>query len=152
MNSPITEPLLVSACLLGFSCRYDGGSNPCPPLVQLHHQGLAVPICPESLSGLPVPRPPCERRRDRIISRAGEDVTVPFQRGASLAFAKALTSGCRSAVLKGRSPSCGVGHIYDGTFSRRLVDGNGLFAQMLLDAGWEVRSEDEFLSDLHLEW
>lgn len=142
----MNDPILASACLLGFACRYDGGTNPCHRLVELYKQGLVIPVCPESLSGLPVPRPPCEIFQGRVISKTGEDVTDAFTRGAEQALAQAQASGCRKAVLKARSPSCGIGRIYDGSFTKNLVPGNGLFAQKLLAAGWEVIDEENFSS------
>ena len=140
---------VVSGCLAGLSCRYDGGSNPCARVVRLVEEGLAVPVCPESLSGLPVPRPPCEQVRGagetddaRVVSRTGEDVTRAFTHGADRALAAALATGCREAILKARSPSCGVGQIYDGTFSHTLRPGDGLWAQRLRKAGFTLWTED----------
>lgn len=133
---------VVSACLAGRKCRYDGGSSPCGVVISLVEEGRALPVCPESLSGLPVPREPCEQKQGRVISRDGEDVSQEFEQGASRAFEIAVASGARKAILKARSPSCGVGQIYDGSFSKRLVAGNGLFAARLLAAGFEVTDED----------
>lgn len=141
---------VVSGCLAGLSCRYDGGSNPCPEVVKLVEAGLAVPVCPESLSGLPVPRPPCEQVREapgkdriRVLSRSGEDVTAAFELGARRALDAALATGCRAAILKARSPSCGVGAVYDGTFSHRLRPGDGLWARRLREAGFSLWTEDD---------
>lgn len=133
---------LVSACLAGLPCRFDAQAKPDPRIVALYRSGRAVLICPESLSGLPVPRAPCERRDGRFYLKNGQDVSKEFEAGANAAFAIAQASGCRQAILKARSPSCGVGQIYDGSFSGNLCHGNGLFAQKLLDAGWEVTDED----------
>lgn len=133
---------LVSACLAGIPCRFDGASKPHPVIVKLYQSGRAALICPESLAGLPVPREPCEQCAGRIISRDCKDVTEAFQKGAKLAFAKALASGCQKAILKANSPSCGVGRVYDGNFTRTLVPGNGIFAAMLLEAGFEICDEN----------
>lgn len=133
---------LVSACLAGIPCRFDGASKPHLAIGRLYQSGKAALICPESLSGLPVPREPCEQRAGRIISRDGKDVTEAFQKGADLAFAKAMASGCKKAILKANSPSCGVGQVYDGSFTKTLVAGNGIFAGMLLEAGFEVWDEN----------
>lgn len=133
---------IVSGCLAGHNCRYDGGSNPCQQVVELVKKGVALPICPESLSGLPSPRPPCEQLDGHIISKTGINCTEAFEKGASRAFRQAITSGARKAILKSRSPSCGYGQIYDGSFQRRLCAGNGIFAQKLADAGFEIFSED----------
>lgn len=147
---------VVSGCLAGLCCRYDGGSNPCPRVVRLVAAGLAVPVCPESLSGLPVPRPPCEQlapgeereggpEKDevRVVSRNGEDVTQAFTLGAVRALRAALATGCREAILKARSPSCGVGQVYDGSFSHTLRPGDGLWARRLREAGFTLWTEDD---------
>lgn len=152
-GGPPAEPrprYVVSGCLAGLACRYDGGSNPCPRVVRLVAAGLAVPLCPESLSGLPVPRPPCEQcatgpERDnvRVLSRDGQDLTAAFARGAERALRGALAVGCREAILKSRSPSCGVGQVYDGTFSRSLRPGDGLWARLLRQAGFTLWTEED---------
>lgn len=144
---------VVSGCLAGLCCRYDGGSNPCSEVVRLVEAGLAVPVCPESLSGLPVPRPPCEQVKEtggrlRVISRTGEDVTHAFERGAERALQKALATGSREAILKARSPSCGVGKVYDGSFSHTLRAGDGLWARLLREAGFRLWTEDDLPPDL----
>lgn len=140
---------VVSGCLAGLACRYDGGSNPSPRVVRLVASGLAVPLCPESLSGLPVPRPPCEQSAPgpehdaiRVLSRDGRDLTAAFLLGAERAFRAARAAGCREAILKSRSPSCGVGQVYDGTFSRSLRPGDGLWAHLLREAGFTLWTEE----------
>lgn len=141
---------VVSGCLAGLCCRYDGGSNPCPEVVKLVEAGLAVPVCPESLSGLPVPRPPCEqvpggqdKNEIRVLSRDGADVTAAFELGARRALEAALATDCRGAILKARSPSCGVGTVYDGSFSHTLRPGDGLWARLLREAGFSLWTEDD---------
>ena len=113
------EPLLVSACLLGVNCKYNGGNNSLPsqPLAALEERYRLVPVCPERDGGLPTPRVPSERRGSGVFNREGEDVTAPFRRGAELALETAKARGCRVALLKERSPSCGAGAIYDGSFT-----------------------------------
>ena len=151
-----TRPrFVVSGCLAGLCCRYDGGSNPCAPVVALVEAGLAVPVCPESLSGLPVPRPPCEQTlcgpemtEIRVLSRDGADVTAAFERGAERALGAALASGAREAILKARSPSCGVGEVYDGSFSHTLRPGDGLWARRLREAGFSLWTEDSLPPDV----
>jgi len=106
-------------------------------------RGLALPVCPEELGGLPSPRPPCELRSGRIVDALGNDHTEAFVSGCKLGLEAALAAGCREAVLKARSPSCGVGEIYDGAFSRRLTKGNGLFAQALMNVGISVRRDED---------
>ena len=133
---------VVSACLAGLHCRYDGRTNHKPEVAELVASGLAVPVCPEELGGLPTPRDPSERRGDSVVSNAGRDVTAEFTAGAEAALYIAEEYGCSAAILKARSPSCGCGRIYDGTFSRTLIEGNGLFAELLLKKGFEVFTEE----------
>ena len=134
---------VVSGCLAGLSCRYDGGSKPCEAVRRLVEDGLAVTACPESLSGLPVPRPPCEQRDGRVIKRTGEDVTEAFERGAERAMRIVREHGCTAAILKARSPSCGFGEIYDGSFTGALTEGNGITADLLIKSGIRVFGESE---------
>lgn len=96
---------VVSACLAGQACRYDGGSNPCPAVIRLVEEGRAVPACPK-VGRTPIPRPPCEQVGGRVLSRDGQDLSEDFLRGARLALRKALEQGCVAAILKSRSPSC----------------------------------------------
>ena len=133
---------MVSACLAGLHCRYDGRSNHKPEVAELVASGLAVPVCPEELGGLPTPRAPSERLGDRVVSCEGRDVTAEFTAGAEAALYIAEEYGCSAAILKARSPSCGCGRIYDGTFSRTLVEGSGFFAELLLKKGFEVFTEE----------
>lgn len=136
--------LLVSACLLGCACRYDGAAKQNGQLVEwLQTSGCtAVPVCPEIYGGLPTPRTPSERQGDRVMSKTGRDVTAQYRKGAAEALALARLTGCEAAVLKARSPSCGCGQIYDGSFSGRLVPGNGVTADLLLQNGLPVFSEE----------
>ena len=138
--------VLVSLCLLGAACRYDGKGNGVD-LDGLMARCEFVPVCPEQLGGLPTPRTPAERRGDRVVTRDGRDVTEAFDRGARQAAMLAGRFGARYALLKARSPSCGSGTIYDGTFSGTLVPGFGLTAQMLLDMGIQLFDE-EHIDDL----
>lgn len=135
--------ILVSACLLGVPCRYDGASKPFPGLAALEEQGhTLIPICPEVLGGLPTPRPPAERQRDgRVVNRAEQDVTAAYQAGAQAALDTAQQNRCTLAILKERSPSCGKGEIYDGAFSRTLIPGSGVAAQLLEESGIPVIGE-----------
>lgn len=135
--------ILVSACLLGVCCKYSGGHNDCPAVRSLARTHCLIPVCPEQLGGLPTPRAPSERQGERVTDRDGRDVTACFLRGAEQAalLAKQLQAQC--AVLKSRSPSCGVGRIYDGTFTGRLVPGSGVTAQKLAEEGLPVFSEEE---------
>ena len=101
--------ILISACLLGCACRYDGKSKPHPLAQALARRGLVVPVCPEQLGGLPTPRAPSEQQNDRVVSANGTDVTTQYRRGAEEALRLAALYGCTTAVLKERSPSCGSG-------------------------------------------
>lgn len=137
------EALLVSACLLGENCKYNGGNNALPPetLTALSERYRLVSVCPERDGGLPTPRLPSERRGERVFNRAGEDVTGPFTRGAALALETARAAGCRRALLKERSPSCGSSVIYDGAFSGRIIPGEGVAAALLKKNGLAVYGE-----------
>ena len=142
------EKILVSGCLAGFNCRYDGGNNLVPEIRQLLEDGLAVTACPEQLGGLPTPRIPSERVGNRVVNREGTDVTAEFKAGAEAALRIALENGCRAAILKSRSPSCGKGCIYNGQFTGELVPGNGVTTDLLLHHGIEVLTEEEYLTRL----
>lgn len=139
------ERLLVSACLLGSNCKYSGGNNALPPrqLEALRARYALVPVCPELAGGLGVPRTPCERRGERVVSRGGEDVTAAFESGAGVACALCERFSCGSALVKERSPSCGAGTIYDGTFSGGTVRGDGVTAQRLRERGVRLVCENE---------
>lgn len=139
--------VLISACLLGCACRYDGKSKPHPLAQELARRGLAVPVCPEQLGGLPTPRTPSERQGQRVVMQNGHDVTAEYRRGAEEALAVARLYGCRMAVLKERSPSCGHGEIYDGTFTGTLTTGDGVTAELLRENGIAVCGESD-LADL----
>lgn len=137
------KAILVSRCLLGDPCRYDGASRPCPAVKALRERYEPIPICPECDGGLPVPRVPCERRGDRVVSRDGRDLTEPYRLGAMRALERAKETGAKIAVLKSNSPSCGVGRIYDGSFSGKLTDGDGVTAELLKGAGIELYTEND---------
>ena len=138
--------ILVSKCLLGVPCRMDGQSKLVPEILKLYEEGKAVPVCPEVLGGLPTPREPAEKLPDgRVINRLGEDVTEQFQKGAEEALRTCLQTGCTSAILKSKSPSCGFGLIHNGKFDGGLVDGNGIFADLLLAAGIPVMTEEGYI-------
>ena len=137
--------IVVSKCLAGEPCRYDGGDNLVPEIRALVERGEAIAVCPEVLGGLPTPRTPSEIQTDgRVRSKQGEDVTEAFLRGAERAMEICRENGCTAAILKARSPSCGKGVIYDGSFTGARVAGNGVFAQMLLDAGVPVVTEEDY--------
>ena len=137
--------LLVSACLLGENCKYSGGNNALPPetLAALEERFRLVSVCPEREGGLPTPRVPSERQGSRVVNREGEDVTEAFRAGAALALKRAEEEGCRLALLKERSPSCGSSVIYDGSFTGTVVPGEGVTAELLKQKGITVFGETE---------
>lgn len=135
------EKVLVSACLLGENCKYSGGNNYSPAAAALGESFDVISICPEQLGGLSTPRIPAERVGERVLTREGTDVTAEYQQGAAEALAIARANGAKFAVLQERSPSCGSGSVYDGTFSGRLIPGQGVTAQLLRENGIEVCAE-----------
>ena len=143
------ELILVSSCLLGVRCRYDAKIvEPHPEALRLFEEGCALPLCPERLGGLPCPRNPAEIQPDgRIVTEAGEDVTDAFLEGARKVLAVCRDLGVTKACLKERSPSCGSSQIYDGSFSRTLVPGQGVCTQLLRAQGIEVFSEEELAAN-----
>ena len=138
------EPLLISACLLGAACRYDGKAQGQPWISCLRERYHLIPICPEQLGGLPTPRSPAERVGETVLTRDGRDVTEQYAAGAEEALRLAKLLGCKKALLKERSPSCGHGTIYDGTFTGTKTDGSGVTAQRLAEAGLEVFGESRW--------
>ena len=132
----------ISACLLGAPVRYDGGSKPVSEVLELAEKVDVVRVCPETASGLPVPRPPAEQLGGRVLLADGRDVTAEFDLGAQRCLDAVRRSPVRLAVLKAKSPSCGVGLVYDGTYSGRLVPGQGVFAARLEREGICVVTEE----------
>lgn len=130
--------MIVSACLAGYPCRYDGKAKPCAQVIELVRAGKAIPVCPEQLGGLPTPRSAAEIRAGRVVDDEGTDRTEAFRRGAQAVLALAQTYGATQALLQNRSPSCGSGWIYDGTFSKRLIPGDGVTARLLSENGIQV--------------
>ena len=139
------EKILISACLLGFECKYCGGSNKLPEqqLAALRERFRLIPVCPETAGGLPTPRDPRERLGDKVVSNQGRDVTAQYQKGAETALTLARRYGCKAALLKEKSPSCGSGQIYDGSFTGTLVPGDGVAAEELKKEGLIVFGESE---------
>lgn len=137
------ETVLISACLLGMTCRYDGQSKPMPPqiLAALTARYHLVPVCPEVYGGLSTPRRPAERQGGRVVTACGDDVTAAFKAGAVQTLELALLLGCKLAIFKEKSPSCGTGIIYDGTFTRTLTSGDGITTALLQANGIRVVGE-----------
>ncbi|WP_418668501.1 DUF523 domain-containing protein [Allofournierella sp.] len=135
--------ILISACLLGKNCRYNG-TNSASPRVRAFVEGHeTVEICPELLAGMPTPRPCAELAAGVVVDEQGRNVDEEYRRGARLALEQAKKMGIDLAVLQPRSPTCGVNQVYDGSFTGRLVKGRGVFAQALLDAGYTVLDAEE---------
>ena len=137
--------LLVSACLLGVACRYDGRSKLHPLAQELCRRHEVIPVCGEIFGGLPTPRPSAERVGSRVLTQDGLDVTDAYERGAAETLRLASLLKADGAVLKSGSPSCGCGRIYDGTFTHTLTEGDGVTAQLLKEAGLPVRTELELM-------
>ena len=138
--------ILVSACLLGTPCRYDGAGKRHPLIDALSEKHTLIPVCPEVLGGLPTPRTPSERVGERVLMRDGRDVTENYRAGARLALEAAAREGCTLAVLKARSPSCGSGEVYDGTFTKTLTPRDGVTAELLKKSGIRVFTEEDISS------
>lgn len=140
--------ILVSACLLGMECRYDGKGYLLDDMKKLKVQYHLVPVCPEIYGGLPTPREPAEIRDGLVITKSGKDVTAEYRKGAQEIRKLAHLYNCSYAILKERSPSCGFGKIYDGTFTGKLIEGNGILADLLKKEGISIIGESrikEFL-------
>lgn len=145
--------ILVSACLCGINCKYNGLNNYNVNIARLMRERLIVPFCPEQLGGLPTPRLPSEINggtgeevldgKVKVVNQKGEDVTEHFIKGAQQSLKLANMYGIRTAILKSKSPSCGYGKIYDGSFSRIIVKGNGVTASLFERNGIKIITEDE---------
>ena len=136
--------VVISACLCGDSCRYDGKSKPNEKIKAIFENGGAIKVCPEQLGGLPTPRTPCEIIGGRVISADGVDRTEEYMLGARKVLEICKTNGITKAILKQNSPSCGSTHVYDGTFSGVLCEGMGKTAELLRKNGIEVLSENDY--------
>jgi len=139
---------LVSSCLAGVNCRYDGSNSENKYIAKLVKEGKAIAVCPEQLAGLSTPRLCCEiiideNSNKRVISKDGKDLTDNFINGAEKTLGIIKAAGISKAILQSRSPSCGCGLIYDGTFSGKLIEGNGLVAELLMKNGIEVYTEND---------
>jgi uncharacterized protein YbbK (DUF523 family) len=137
------EKILVSACFLGINCKYDGTSNKNEKILKLARDYILIPVCPEILGGLPTPREPAEQKGKRVITKSGKDVTKYFEKGAKEVLKIAKILKIKKAILKQKSPSCGCGKIYDGTFSGKLIKGDGITTKVLKKSGIKVFSEED---------
>ena len=142
--------ILVSACLLGEPCRYDGNSKPCELVIALKDTYNLIPICPEVMGGLPTPRTPSEICGKQVLMKDGRDVTENYNCGARKALAIARENACAVAILKEKSPSCGSGLIHNGLFDGGLVEGDGITAKLFKQEGIRVLGESEITDDFTL--
>lgn len=140
--------VLVSGCLVGINCKYNGGNNYDERIFNLVKEGRAIPVCPEQLGGLKTPRNPAEiQEKDgqrNVVTCKAEDVTIEYKKGAEEVLKIAKMLNVKEAILQPRSPSCGKGLIYDGTFSKSKVEGNGITADLLIKNGINVYMPDEY--------
>ena len=140
--------LLISMCLLGEPCRYDGKSVPLDGTIieKLKEKYTIVPVCPEQEGGLPTPRIPAERKGEKVVRRDDVDVTAEYRKGAEVALSLCRRFGISIALMKAKSPSCGAGRIYDGTFSGTLTDGDGVTVSLLSGNGIKIFTENDINS------
>lgn len=134
---------ICSACLLGVNCRYDGNTKPNEKVLKLAKEEVLIPVCPEQLGGLPTPRKPAEQQGEKVMTKDGDDVTENFNRGGQQVLQLAKLFNIKTAILKQRSPSCGCGQIYDGTFSGTIIKGDGVTTKLLKENGIKVLTEDD---------
>ena len=137
------EKILVSACLLGVDCKYSGGNNLNEKVLDYIKDYEVIPVCPEIMGGLSTPRPPSERIGDKVLNNQGIDVTNEYTKGANETLKLAKLFNVKKALLKAKSPSCGKGKIYDGTFNGVLIEGNGVTVELLKKNGIEVITEQD---------
>ena len=136
--------ILVSACLLGIDCKYNGKNNKNDKIIELLKDHELIPVCPEILGGLPTPRIPAEIHQNKVIAKDGKDVTKQYQKGAEETLKIAKLYNCHTAILKEKSPSCGCGKVYDGTFTGTLINGDGITARLLKEHGIKITGETTF--------
>ncbi len=141
----LKEKVLVSACLLGVNCKYNGNNNYRAELKAKLQDKEIILACPEVMGGLSIPRKPAEIVHDKVVTIEGDDVTTKFCQGAKETLDLCQKLGIKKAILKANSPSCGVGQVYDGSFTGKLVDKDGITAKLLIENGIEVMSDIDFL-------
>lgn len=137
----MSQKILVSACLLGIDCKYNGKNNKNDQVIELLKTHDLIPVCPEIMGGLTTPRTPSEIHEDEVITKEGKNVTKQYQKGAEETLKIAKLYNCKTAILKEKSPSCGCGKIYDGTFTGTLIDGDGITARLLKEHGIKITGE-----------
>lgn len=134
---------ICSACLLGIRCRYDGKEKRNKKVVGLSRKEILIPVCPEQLGGLSTPREPAEQKGKKVYTKSGKDITRNFRRGAEQVLRIVKLFGIREAILKQKSPSCGCGQIPNGTFSGKIIRGDGVTTVLLKKNGVEVITEED---------
>lgn len=139
--------IMVSACLLGHKCKYNGGDNYSEKVAEYVRGHDVIPVCPEVEGGLPVPRKPCEIVDGTVMNKDGEIKDMEYRRGAEICLKKAVEEKIDLAILQSRSPSCGAKQIYDGSFSGKLIEGKGIFASLLVKNGIKVVDVEDITSD-----
>jgi len=143
----LSESIIISACLLGEPCRFDGQGKHNSSLLEVLKNKHLISVCPEVEGGLTIPRPPAEINGNRVLRESGEDVTRQFEVGAELCVTAGIGARATLAILKSRSPACGCGQVYDGSFSKTLISGDGIFTQLLKKSGIECISDEQFLAN-----
>lgn len=138
------KKIIVSACLLGKNCKYNGGNNYNEAIVEFLKDKEVIAVCPEVMGGLPTPRKPSEIVHDVVTNTEGVSVDSEFRQGAKVAMELIKDEEIECAILQSRSPSCGTKQIYDGTFSKKLIEGKGIFAEELAKKGIKLIDSDEF--------
>ena len=138
------EKYIVSACLVGKNTKYNGGNNKNDKIIEFLKDKEYITVCPEVTGGLSIPRVPSEIKGEKVINKEGKDVTLNFTFGSLMEIERVKCFGATKAILKSKSPSCGVGKVYDGSFSNTLVDGDGVFTKELKKLGIEVLTELDF--------
>ena len=142
----MTEKLLISACLLGENCKYNGGNNFAPAVVEFLKGREVLTICPEMMAGMGCPRTPIEIVDGVLMDRDGNNVDEAMRNAMEQAMEVIRKENIQCAILQSRSPTCGVNQVYDGTFSGKLISGSGIFAQALKEAGFQVLDAEDFIS------
>lgn len=135
--------VVVSACLLGENCKYNGGNNACPAVLEYLRDKEVIPVCPEVLAGLGTPRVPIEISGERMVTREGKDVTAALSGAVADILTQLAKEDVECVILKSRSPTCGVKQVYDGSFTGTLVDGMGVLARALKEAGYRVIDSED---------
>ena len=135
--------VVVSACLLGENCKYNGGNNESPAVREYLRGKNVIPVCPEVLAGLGTPRVPIEISGERVVTREGKDVTTALKGAVADILAQLSGEDVECVILKSRSPTCGVRQVYDGSFTGKLMDGMGVLARALWEAGYRVMDSED---------